>query len=70
MTLENLGIPTIVICTEPFLNSAHLQARTFGRRGFQPVAIPHPLGGIDPELVTHRAAAIYEQVVAALTNGA
>jgi len=69
MTLENRGIPTVVICTEPFLNSAHLQARTFGRPDFQPVGIPHPLGGIDQSLVQQRASAIYDQVVKALTSG-
>ena len=59
----------MVICTEPFLNSAHMQARTFGRQGFLPVGIPHPLGGIDTTLVQQRASAIYDQVVKALTNG-
>ena len=69
MTLENLGIPTLVICTQPFTNSALLQARTFGKPNFQPIEIPHPLGGIATDLVVQRAAAIQQQVVAALTNG-
>jgi len=36
MALENKGIPTIVICTEPFLNSAFRHASVFGRKGVQP----------------------------------
>jgi len=68
MTLENRGVPTVVICTGPFLNSANLHARVFGRPGFQPVVISHPLGGLKPELVIEKAAAAAEQVVAALTE--
>ncbi len=66
MTLENRGIPTVVICTAPFIDSALIQARTFGRPGFQPVMIPHPLGGLDTDGVRERALAAGEQVIAAL----
>ncbi len=69
MSLENRGIPTVVICTGPFMDSAHLQARTFGRPGFQPVSISHPLGGLDASGVTERARAAVEQIIAALTSG-
>ena len=69
MTLENLGIPTVVICTGPFMDSAFIQSRAFGNGGFQPVAIPHPLGGLSPEDVKQRAASIHDQIVAALTSG-
>lgn len=69
MTLENRGVPTVVICTQPFLNSAHVHARTFGRGGFQPVGIPHPLGGLNAQRVLERAESIVDEVVAALTNG-
>ena len=69
MALENRGVPTIVICTEPFLDSAHLHAKVFGRKGFQPLGIPHPLGGITPEAVSVRAAELHQQVMDALTTG-
>ena len=69
MTLENLGIPTVVICTGPFMDSAFVHSRTFGNDSFQPVAIPHPLGGLLLEEVNQRAAAIHDQIVAALTSG-
>ncbi len=69
MTLENLGIPTVVICTGPFMDSAFIQSRTFGNEGFQPVAIPHPLGGLSRDDVKQRAASIHDQIVAALTSG-
>lgn len=69
MALENRGIPTIVICTEPFLNSAYMHAKVFGRKDFQPLGIPHPLGGINPEAVSQRAAELHQQIIDALTTG-
>ena len=69
MALENRGIPTIVICTEPFMNAAYRHASIFGRKGFQPLSIPHPLGGITPENVAERAAELHQQIINALTTG-
>ena len=68
MVLENRGIPTVVVCTGPFLVSANLHARVLGRPEFQPVVIPHPLGGLGLENVKQRAAAAVDQIVAALTK--
>ena len=68
MSLENRGIPTVVICTGPFLDSANIHARIYGRSGFQPVVITHPLGGIEVERVNEKAAAAAEQIIAALTR--
>ena len=70
MTLEGRGIPTVVICTNPFLNSARIHARTFGRTGFRPVGIPHPLGGLKPEAVKERADSILDEIITALTQDA
>ncbi|MEE2948705.1 MAG: hypothetical protein VX707_01060 [Chloroflexota bacterium] len=69
MALENRGVPTIVICTDPFLNSAYRHASVFGRKGFQPLGIPHPLGGITPDLVSKRASELHQQIINALTTG-
>ena len=68
MALENRGIPTLVVCTAPFLDSARIHARTFGRTGFQPITIPHPLGALDRDGVTGRAAIVRDQIVKALTS--
>ena len=68
MSLENRGIPTVVICTGPFLDSANTHSRIYGRSGFQPVVITHPLGGIKAEQVNEKAAAAAGQIVAALTT--
>jgi hypothetical protein len=68
MSLENRGIPTVVICTGPFLDSANIHARIYGRSGFQPVVITHPLGGMKAEQVNEKAAVAAQQIVDALTK--
>ena len=68
MALENLGIPTVVICTDPFLDSAFRHARTFGRRDFHPLGIPHPLGGLTIDQILVRAGELQQQVVNTLTT--
>ncbi len=70
MALENRGIPTVVVCTSPFMNSALIHSETFGRAGFQPLSIPHPLGGLHLDEIKKRAAEIHDQVIAALTSEA
>ena len=68
MSLENRGIPTVVICTEPFMNSATIHSQMFGRANFKPVHIPHPLGGLDTEQIMLRAATLKDQIVAVITE--
>ena len=68
MTLENRGVPTVVLCTDPFLNSAFRHANTFGRRDFRPLGFPHPLGGLKPEQVAVRAEELEQAVVDVLTT--
>ena len=68
MTLENRGVPTVVLCTDPFLNSAFRHANTFGRRDFRPLGFPHPLGGLKPEQVAVRASELEQAVIEVLTT--
>ncbi len=68
MTLENRGVPTVVLCTDPFLNSAFRHANTFGRRDFRPLGFPHPLGGLKPEQVAVRAGELEQAVIDVLTT--
>ncbi len=68
MTLENRGVPTVVLCTDPFLNSAFRQANTFGRKDFRPLGFPHPLGGLTPDMVAARASQLEQAVIETLTT--
>ena len=44
ITLEKRGIPTAVICTEPFITSADAMATLGGVPDYPYVVVPHPLG--------------------------
>ena len=44
LTLERRGIPTAVICTEPFITSADAMAALGGAPDYPYVVVPHPLG--------------------------
>ena len=68
MTLENRGVPTVVLCTDPFLNSAFRHANSFGRKDFRPLGFPHPLGGLRPEQVAVRANELEQAVIETLTT--
>ena len=68
MTLENRGVPTVVLCTDPFLNSAFRHANTFGRKDFRPLGFPHPLGGLTPDQVAVRASELEQAVIETLTT--
>ena len=68
MTLENRGVPTVVLCTDPFLNSAFRHANTFGRKDFRPLGFAHPLGGLKPEQVAVRANELEQAVIDVLTT--
>ena len=67
MALENRGVPTVVICTDPFLDSALRHASTFGSKDFHPLGIAHPLGGLAPDQVSIRAAELKQRVIETLT---
>ena len=44
LTLERRGVPTAVICTEPFITSADAMAALGGVPDYPYVVVPHPLG--------------------------
>jgi hypothetical protein len=61
-TLRKRGVPTAVICTEPFLKLARAQSKVFGVPDLPAIMIPHPLGGVSIEQVEGRAHAAWPQL--------
>ena len=55
ITLEKKGIPTAVICTDPFVTSAKAMSVICGIPEYPYVVIPHPLGSLEPEKLRQRA---------------
>ena len=66
--LEDRGIPTVLLCTEPFMNSARNHAEAFGNPDYVAVRIGHPLASLRPEQAEGRADEALEAVIAVLTG--
>ena len=55
ITLEKLGVPTAVICTEPFISSGKAMSKIGGIPDYPFVVLPHPLGSLPPDALRERA---------------
>ena len=45
--LEKMGVPTAVICTEPFISSGKAMSKIGGIPDYPFVVLAHPLGSLD-----------------------
>ena len=61
--LEKRGVPTAVICTEPFINSAKAMSKLGGIPEYPFVILPHPLGSLSPDVLRERAMQAAPEVV-------
>ncbi len=64
--LEQRGIPTIAICTEPFESGARAMAKLGGIPDYPFALIPHPIGSLDEAGLRSRAVEALPQVIASL----
>ena len=60
--LEKAGIPTVLLCTTPFLAIAKAMGSGAGRGSLRVVEVEHPLGAIALPEVERRAGSAVEQV--------
>lgn len=70
LALEDRGIPTVLLCTEPFMHSAREHAEAFGTPDYQAVRVSHPLASLKPDEARERADEVVGRVVAVLTGQA
>jgi hypothetical protein len=68
LAFEDRGIPTVLLCTEPFMNSARDHAEAFGSPDYEAVRVKHPLASLHPEEAQVRADEALKRVVAVLTG--
>ena len=66
--LEQRGIPTAAVATEPFLDEALEQARLLGMPDYRTVLISHPVQLATTEDLHARADAALDAVVARITR--
>jgi hypothetical protein len=65
--LEQLGIATAAVATEPFLDEALEQARLLGMPDYRMVLIPHPIQLLTTEELHARAVGTVDAIVSRLT---
>ena len=66
--LEQLGVPTVTVCSSAFSHAARKQAAGRGMEHLPVVEIPHPMHSAPHDAVTARAEAVVTQLVTALTE--
>jgi len=55
IVMEKLGVPTAVICTEPFISSGKAMAVAHGFPDYPFVVIPHPINATPYEVLENWA---------------
>jgi hypothetical protein len=60
--MERQGVPTVLVCTEPFLPLARAVARQEGLESLAVVTIPHPIGGLAAHELDEALAAAVDRV--------
>jgi hypothetical protein len=64
--LEKLGIPTVVLCTQPFAKTAESMATRRGFPGYRYILVEHPLSSARPEGIRQRAEKALPEVLGIL----
>ena len=68
MELEQLGVPTVTVCTHLFARLGEVERRALGMPELPMAIAQHPLGGLKAEAVLAKADVLLEQVVSALAS--
>lgn len=63
LILERNGIPTVAICTRPFVVTAKAMAKSYGAPDFEFVFTAHPIASLQDTAIAERANEIVKSVV-------
>jgi hypothetical protein len=66
--LEALGVPSMLVVTEPFLPIVKSFAPTIGMDDYPAVAVPHPVAPLDDDALKKLAEGILDEAVDRLTK--
>jgi len=66
--LEKKGVPTAVICTEPFRPTVEMVSKVRGMPDYPVAYIPHPVGSLTDEQLRGRAKEIAPTIRTLLTG--
>ena len=68
LAFEDRGIPTVLLCTEPFMNSAREHAEASGNPDYHAVRVGHPLASLPPEQAEIRGDEALARIIDALVG--
>ena len=68
ITIEKLGKPAAVICTEPFVSTARMMAKIQGIADYPFAVLPHPITALTDEQLRERARQALPQVLQLLVG--
>ena len=68
--LEKLGVPTAVLCTEPFARTAESMAKRRGFPNYRYILVEHPLSSARPEAIRQRAEKALPEVLSIILGHA
>jgi hypothetical protein len=69
ITFELRDIPSVVICSVPFANTARAMARSCGLPDYRVALIPHPVGSNTREELAQKAELVVQQAIEILLGG-
>lgn len=67
--MEKLGIPAVLIATEPFVAACRGMAKLGGMPDQKFAIIQHPVGSLTEDVLRERAKSAAEQFIAIVTRG-
>ena len=68
MELERKGVATVTVCSHLFIRLGNVERRSLGMPDLPMAIADHPIGGLPPETATAKADALFETIVAGLTQ--
>ena len=63
LILENLELPSVLLCTTNFTHTAQVMAEQLGRGDYPIIEIDHPIGRIDDDGLSTRVGQAMDKVV-------
>jgi hypothetical protein len=67
--MEKLGVPTVVVATEPFISSGKAMAVSHGIPDYPFVVMPHPIAATETQKLNGWADQLVDQVVSIWLKG-
>jgi hypothetical protein len=69
IVMEKLGVPTVVVITEPFISSGKAMAVSHGMPDYPFAVIPHPIAATETSILHSWADKVVDQIISIWLKG-